>query len=151
MDLINEKYIYVDLEVSSKEELFEFLGAELMNESVVKETFVDALKEREVDYPTGLPLPIGVAIPHTDSSHVNSDQLVIATLLNPVKFVEMGAEDDEVDVKLIIMIVMNDGKDHLNILQNIISTVQNEGIVKQVTEEKDPKQIKTILEKNILS
>lgn len=151
MSIIDEKYIYMDLDVSSKEDIFEKLGTKLINDGVVKSTFIEALIERENDYPTGLPLPIGVAIPHTDATHVNEDQLVIATLSNPVKFVEMGTEEDEIDVELVIMIVMSDGKNHLEILQNIISTVQNEEIVKQVIGQKEPTEVRKILEDKILA
>lgn len=151
MSIINEKYIYIDLDATSKEEVFEKLGSELIKNNIVKNTFVEALIDREDDYPTGLPLPIGVAIPHTDGSHVINDQLIIATLSNPVKFVEMGAEDEDVDVQLIIMIVMKEGKKHLEMLQNIIATLQDEEIVEQVVDEKNRTEIRKILEDKILN
>lgn len=150
MSLINEKYIYVDLEASNNKEIFEKIGSKLHEDRVVKDTFVKALIEREGEYPTGLPLPIGVAIPHTDASHVNHDQLAIATLSEPVDFIEMGSEEDVVKVELVIMIVMKDGNNHLEMLQNILGTVQDEEIVSEVLNEKDPQKIKSILEKNIL-
>lgn len=151
MSIIEEKYIFVDLDVNTQDELFETLGGKLIESDVVKSTYVDALKDREGEFPTGLPLPIGVAIPHTDGSYVNEDHLVVATLSKPVDFVEMGTDDEKVDVSLVIMIVMQDGKNHLEMLQNIIATVQNEELVKELLQEKDKKVIKEILDENILN
>lgn len=151
MGIIDEKYIFIDLEAENKEELFEVLGNKLIEDNVVKDTYVEALKKRESEYPTGLPLPIGAAIPHTDGSYVKEDHLVVATLKKPIPFVEMGTEDEKVDVSLVIMIVMSDGKNHLSMLQNIIATVQDEALVKEMVEEKDDRVIKEILEENILN
>lgn len=151
MSIIDEKYIFLNLEVESQHELFEELGNKLIKDNIVKDTYIYALKERENEFPTGLPLPIGVAIPHTDGSYVKENHLAIATLSKPVHFVEMGTDDENIEVDLVIMIVMQDGKNHLEMLQNIIATVQNEELVKEIVNEKDSQKVKDLLEKHIIN
>lgn len=150
LSIIDQDYIYVDFSVDSSNDLFEKIGEVLIENGIVKDSYITALKEREEEFPTGLPLPIGVAIPHTEGIYVNEDKLVIATLSEPIKFVEMGSDDVLIDVSLIIMIVMKDGKSHLEMLQNIIGTVQNQELVSQIMNEKNTETIKQLLEQSIL-
>ncbi|AXY24977.1 hypothetical protein CL176_02450 [Suicoccus acidiformans] len=133
MALLDEKFIFIDLQVDNQDKLFEVLGAPLISESLVDEDYILALKEREKKFPTGLPLPIGVAIPHTEGSYVKKDKLVVATLKNSIIFNEMGGDkDDFVDVSLVIMLVIGDGAGHLDMLTKIISLVQDENVVKNI-------------------
>ena len=101
-----------------------------MEKGVVNEGFSQALKDREDEFPTGLPVKHGVAIPHTDGSLVNSDQLIFATLKKPIVFNEMGGEDDDtLDVSVIVMLAIKNGPKHLDVLQKLIESIQKEGFV----------------------
>lgn len=147
---INKDYIFNKVTFTSKEDALEKLGEVLKNDNVVKEGFIDALKEREANYPTGLPVEIGVAIPHTDGTLVNEDQIIFATLENPVKFNEMGGdEEDVVDVYIIIMLAIADGKKHLDILTKLINTIQDKDFIKQLYHAKDKDEMYALLDGNI--
>lgn len=68
---LNENLIVPDLEAENSEEVFEKLGGLFIAEGYCRDTYVDALKEREKDFPTGINMgTIGIAIPHTDKQHV---------------------------------------------------------------------------------
>lgn len=152
MSFIDKNYVYLNLDVKTNTELFEKVGNDLIAGGIVKDTYVKALIDREAEFPTGLPLPIGVAIPHTDGSHVIQNRIVPVTLKEPIEFNEMGGdEEDKVQVKLIVFIVMADGKDHLDMLQNIIMSVQNESVVNQLLETEDIEEFEQIFTKNILN
>lgn len=131
--MITKDFLYCQYTVKDKEELFDRLTADLMAKEIVQEGFAQALKNRETEFPTGLPVKHGVAIPHTDGTLVNSDQLLFVTLTEPIIFNEMGGDDeDTIEVSVVVMLAVKDGKKHLTVLQNLIEAIQKEGFVDQL-------------------
>ncbi|MBR0342825.1 MAG: PTS sugar transporter subunit IIA [Oscillospiraceae bacterium] len=138
--------IVTDMEAGSSREVFEQLGGLLTKEGYTKETYVKALIDREKDYPTGLDIDgVGVAIPHTDVSHVNKAATAIATLKNPVDWVEMGTDDDPVKVRLVFMLSVDDPQAHINQLQQIVGIIQDKEVMNQIIDEKNPEKIIEII------
>lgn len=145
---LDKEHIFRNLDFKTRDEYFDFIAEKLHKEGYVNESYAQGLKDRERDFPTGLPLPIGVAIPHTDSSYVNKDTFVVSTFKNPIKFGEMaGEEDDKVDVKLAIGIVMSNGEKHLEVLQHIIERIQDEQFVKSLVYSVDDDSIVELFNK----
>lgn len=65
---LNENLIMPDLKAGSSDEVFQQLGGLLVSEGYCKSSYVQALTEREKDFPTGINMGnIGIAIPHTDN------------------------------------------------------------------------------------
>ena len=94
---LDDSLIKLSLEAEDKNSVLEEIALLLKDGGYVKESFSNAIKEREVNYPTGLQLEhIGVAIPHTDAEFVNEQSMAIAILKNPVNFTFMGSEDVQV-------------------------------------------------------
>lgn len=52
----HEDLMFPGLTVADRDELLEALGSAVINAGFAKDTYVDALKERERDFPTGLPI-----------------------------------------------------------------------------------------------
>lgn len=128
--MITKDFMYCNYTVENKEELFDKLAFDLMQKGIVKEGFSQALKDREMEFPTGLPVKHGVAIPHTDGSLVNSDQLLFVTLNNPITFNEMGGDEEDIlEINVVIMLAVKDGKKHLNVLQNLIQAIQKDSFI----------------------
>ena len=74
----------------SAEEILQNIGKRLSKRGYVKESFGNALIEREKKYPTGLKTyPYAVAIPHTDLGHVNIPCISFVRLKKGVDFHEM--------------------------------------------------------------
>ena len=89
---------------------------------------------RESEFPTGIDVDgFGIAIPHTDISHVNKAGIAIATLENPVKFVQMGTDDEEVEAKVIFMLAVDDPKKHLELLQNVLAVLQDKDVLNKLS------------------
>lgn len=128
--MITKDFMYCNYTVENKEELFDKLAIDLMEKGIVNEGFSQALKDREMDFPTGLPVKRGVAIPHTDGSLVNSDQLIFVTLNNPITFNEMGGDEEDIlEINVVIMLAVKDGKKHLDVLQNLIQAIQKDSFI----------------------
>ena len=110
-----EELIIPGLEAKSSDDIFEALGGKLVKQGYCKESYVQALKDREAEFPTGINTgEKGVAIPHTDVSHVNKKGIAIATLKQPVEFVEMGTDDEYVNAQVVFMLAV-DEKGHLEL------------------------------------
>lgn len=143
---MKEPLLYHQLSVATQRELFGKLSTELEVEGIVQQHFLEALIERESEFPTGLPLKIGVAIPHTDGTYVNEDRLVFATLEQPIPFNEMGGdEEDVIEVSVVIMLAIKEGKKHLSILQKLIESLQKEGFVEQLAQAEDVNKMETVI------
>lgn len=146
--LLNPNLMKVNLEVSTKEEVLKILADALFLNKYVKESYYDALLEREKGFPTGLPTKdIGVAIPHASEKHVLKPGIAMAVLKNPVKFNVMGDLDTEIDIKVVFMIAITDPDDQIKLLQDLIGLVQNDKFLLNISNCKDVKSMLSITEK----
>ena len=88
---ISPELILMDIEAKTDQEAIEILAKHLYEKGIVKESYIDAVKEREKVFSTGLNFEeMGIAIPHTDSIHVNRQSIAVGILKEPVKFCHMG-------------------------------------------------------------
>ena len=79
--------------VKNKEEGIKKIADEFLEKELVKDTFFQAVIDREKVYPTGLSInDIGIAIPHTDSIHIIRPQIGFMSLKEPVIFKDMVDE-----------------------------------------------------------
>lgn len=144
--LVRKEYIYENLAVKTQDELFEIMGGRLTEDGITRNTFVQALKDREKKFPTGLHTSgIIIAMPHTDSSHVNEGCISIAKLKEPILFHEMGNAKNELEVQMVFMLALNDPTTHLEMLQKIIGMFSDKKILNNLKEAKCVEQIYNIV------
>lgn len=130
---LDKSVIIPDLEAETWEDVMKSLGQKLIDEGYTKESYIDALITREKDFPTGLDIDgLGVAIPHTDVSHVNKAGIAIGVLKKPVTFIQMGSDDEEIGVKLVFMLAVTDPNAHIDELQRIIEIIQDKDILEKL-------------------
>lgn len=131
---MNEELIFLKVaEINSAEEALRFLGNHLFEKQIVKESFVEAVVSRELLFPTGLQFEgYGVAIPHTDAEHVQETQIALMTLEKPVSFIQMATENQHVEVKIIVMLAIKEAHAQLEMLQKLISLLQNKSVVDEI-------------------
>lgn len=111
----------------NKETVLDTISQLLYKNGYVKESYTQAIKDREAVFPTGLnTTTYGIAIPHTDSKHVNEATIAVGILKQPVIFQEMGAEEVEVPVRLVFMLAIKEPDKQLETLQSVISLIENE-------------------------
>jgi PTS system galactitol-specific IIA component len=145
-DLITEDLILTELNCGSKEEALERLFQKLFELDYVKESFYQAILEREENYPTGLLLPgCNVAIPHVSPEYVNKSALAIAVLKNPVTFHRMEDSNETVDVRVIFNIALADGDKQVEVLQAIMGIITDEHVMKTIVAADSAKAICEIL------
>ena len=147
---IDEKLILVKESVSSREEIIKKLGELLYRNKYVKDTYTQAVLDREVIYPTGLQARVaGVAIPHTDTDHVNSPAVAVATLQEPVIFKGMGAPENEISVDIVMMLAIHDPNLVVKVLRNIIFILEDDQSLAALQSATSKEEIKKIIENHI--
>lgn len=147
---MNNNLIYLNVDgIRNTKDALMYLGNKLVTAGFVKETFPDALIEREKVFPTGLQFPhYGVAIPHTDAVHVNETKVAIMTMTNPVEFVQMGSESQKVPVSLVIMLAIKESHSQVEMLQKLMGVLQNENLVQSILESDNSEIVENLLKTN---
>lgn len=142
-DLI--KNIQLNCQVKDQFEAISLAAQPLLDKKMVKDTFIEAVLEREKTFPTGLPTAIGVALPHTDARHVIEEGISIITLKNPVEFRGMGNPKEQVSVEVIFLLAIKNPAKQLGILQKIITIIQNKEILIKIKAAEDPQKVYNLI------
>lgn len=145
---MEESVIFLNLEAADSGEVLKKVGTALVSEGYAKDTYVNGLIEREENFPTGLNIDgIGIAIPHTETCHVEKDGMALAVLKKPVKFFQMGTDSESIDVRLVFMLAVKDPGRHLKRLQRILDLIQDSSVLAQLLKAKDEKEIIQMIRK----
>jgi len=149
---LNPSLIFTDVVAKTPKDIFAQLGQAVVDEGYAKDTYVEALSTREDEFPTGLNIDgFGIAIPHTAVEHVNKSGIFIDVLRDPVTFIEMGSDDDPVDVKLVFMLAVVDPKQHIEDLKRILAIVTDKGVLTKLVEATNKEEIINIIKEKELS
>lgn len=125
--------ILVNHLAQNREDVIRSLGGLLLENNYVKDTFTEAVLDREIIFPTGLQTKtVGVAIPHTDTEHVIESTVAIATLTSPVVFMGMGYPDLEIPVSIVMMLAVSDKEKVMETLTKVISILENEATINKL-------------------
>lgn len=145
LNVDGSRYSMYCLEETVRQEVLRKLGRKLHKSGFVKESYIDAVCEREETFPTGLPMSMGIAIPHADTSHVNEEGMIVGVLKTPVDFRVMGSETEYIKVQLVFMLAIKEPQNQLDMLQRLIEGCQDEDTLVILRDSKDKDSIERIL------
>ena len=149
-DVLNEDCIIERLEAGTKEEALNYMSNLLLTRGFVKETFPEAILERERHYPSGLPMEgHKIAIPHTDAEHVNKSVILFARLAQPVEFCSMGDPEEVLSVSLISMFALAEKKDIGKMLEVLINAYSNNDVLDAILKAPSAKDMYDILYQSV--
>jgi galactitol PTS system EIIA component len=135
ISILKPEFIYFQKEVQTDHDILSYLADQLFEKGVVKESFKEALLQREGEFPTGLPTEgLAVAIPHTEAKFVNDNQLAIAILANPVSFNMMGMPENQVKVSIVFLLALKDAKGHLEMLKALMNVIQKPQLLRDLAQ-----------------
>lgn len=144
----SEEIAFFNQSCSSKEEALKKLADDFLAKGLVKDTFFQAVIDREKDYPTGLDINgIGVAIPHTDGIHIIKPQIGFMSLKEPVIFKDMVDANHEIEVSTIFMLGLLKSEQQMDMLQKLVELFQDEVLFKKVIACKNIDEFKDIMKK----
>ncbi|MBM0047105.1 PTS mannitol transporter subunit IICBA [Anaerococcus sp. mt242] len=136
--VLKKENILLNQKFDSKEEVIKEVGRIMESSGYVDHEYTNGMLQRENEAPTHF--GIGLAIPHGTNktkSAIKKSGLVVLTIPEGVKW------DDEI-VKLVIGIA-GVGDEHLAILSNVATKIDNEEIVNDIVENKSKDEIYEIL------
>jgi len=146
MKKIEKKYIF-NSSFKNKEELFKEVTQYLEKTGYVSSEFEEALIEREKEFPTGLPTEPAVAIPHTDGTYVRKDTILCIRNTSKIAFNEMGGDDEDlVYPQIFFMLVLGDGKQHLEQLQLLVEKIQGGQLVAECLKADNIEEFQQVVE-----
>jgi PTS system galactitol-specific IIA component len=143
-----EQLIDLEFEAQNSESALQSIGKMAIQAGLARESWADALVEREAKFATGLPTEIAVAIPHTDSMHVRADGFGFFRLKNPVEFIEMGTDDSPIQVQMIFPLLITNPADQVDLLQAVIGLIQKPGILAALASAKTQTEVLKILKES---
>ncbi len=147
---INEDNILMSVDARSREDVIRQLGTLLEKNGYVKDTFTEAVLQREVVFPTGLQTSVmGFAIPHTDTEHVKRSAVAIAALSRPVAFQAMGNPDQSVPVDVVMMLAVRDPKMVVHVLRRVLSILEDEEALHAFRKAESRQEVREIVEAHI--
>ena len=147
LDHFFSKDLVFCLEADNQEQLFDQVATLLEDKKVVTDTYRSALIEREKMFPTGLDMEFlgkdlpNVAIPHTDTIHNLTENVVVVRLAKPVTFHNMIAPDKEVEVSLLFFIINNSSSSQTNILAQLMDFFTGNGHLEALSKFTEPEAL----------
>lgn len=113
----------------------------LLERGFVRESFPQAILDREAVYPTGLDAGgINVAMPHCDVEHVVRGALSVGVLRRPVPWHRMDDPASTCDVSVVIMLALNEAHAHLEMLQKVVALIQDQDLMGRVVGSSTPEE-----------
>ena len=141
--------VFLSVDAKDSTEVISYLADKLYENGYVKETYKNAVIEREKEFPTGLFMPNGtLAIPHTESEHVINGAIAVARLNGEVEFRYMGDPSEIVRTKLVFMLAIDDPSEQVPTLSELMSKFSDEEIIESLLCAEDVDKFLEILERN---
>ena len=147
LDHFFDKNLVFCLEANNQEQLFDQVASLLEEREIVTPTYREALIMREKSFPTGLDMEFlgkdlpNVAIPHTDTIHNLTENVVVVRLAKPVTFHNMIAPDKEVEVSLLFFIINNSSSSQTNILAQLMDFFTGNGHLEALSKITEPEAL----------
>ena len=139
--------IFMDVEAEKDSDIISLLGNKMLEKGYVKDTYVGAVIEREGSLPTGLDIgELCVAIPHTQSEHVNSSVFAVGIPKKSVKFKSMIDPSTTIDAQIVFLLAISNPDGQVELLQNLMSVFQNKELLESIRYAKSKEEISELLE-----
>ncbi len=117
---LQPSFVIVDLEAADSSAVILELAGRLNRAGLVSAEYGQATIERESHHATGLPTrPFPIAFPHADADGVIESALAVATLRQPVGFMNMADPDEELAVELVIMLANKNPEEQIDTLRSL--------------------------------
>jgi len=129
---LTKELILVGMEPTTAEETIRILAEKLLSLGYVKESYVDAVLEREAIHPTGLSTEMPVGLPHTDIEHCIIPGIAVGILKQPVEFRMMGDPTQKVSVRLVFMLSVINPASQVKILRRLIDYFQQTKLLEKL-------------------
>jgi galactitol PTS system EIIA component len=115
---------FVGVDVAGSEDALRLLATAAVEQGFAHPSFIEAVILREKQYPTGLPVPTPVAIPHANAEHTIRPAMAALVPTHPLTFGELGGQDRTVEARLVLMLLVTDPKEQVGLLGQLIKVLR---------------------------
>ena len=145
--LVNSDLINLNFSVDNVDELFEKVAEILRSKEFVKSSYIDALKKREEEFPTGLKTAfLNIALPHSDSMHIKQPFIFIARNDKELIVNQMG-DNSEMLCKDFIFLGIKDSTKQVGLLSTLMELFMDETFVNKYINCKDLNEMYSLFSK----
>jgi galactitol PTS system EIIA component len=122
---LHRDLVMQNIEFDNWMDVLKIISNKLYEKGFVNKEFYEALIEREIKFPTGLPIDgaIKVAIPHVYPEFVEKSGIGIGILAKPVLFGEMGSSTRKIPCSIVFVLALKDANNHLKLLQRLMDFI----------------------------
>lgn len=144
--MINKENIYLDIDITTKQEVFEFIAKKLVESNIAQNEseIVNKFNDREKVSPTGF--ENGIAIPHMMSDEILEPTLLFVRTQNIIDDYESIVDTNNVQLVFAICIPKTSKQDHLKILSSLSKQLINKSVVSAIKEANTADEIVRILQ-----
>ena len=148
--MFSNELVFLEQSHKCENDFLNFISDELLKKGYVKESFKDAIINREKEYPTGIGTEIyNLAIPHTDTEHVNKSGIAFVKFNNKCEFKEM-CTNNNLNVDMAFVLLVTKKEEQVVLLSKLMGLFSNNEFLEQLYNEKNESNIVIALNKEIL-
>lgn len=145
-NLFHPELVSICEEADDFSELVDFVSKKLNQYHFIQDSYSDAIKEREKEYPTGLQTAnFAVAIPHTDPTHIKEPFIYVVKLKNKISFGQMGTTNEFVDASYAFFLGFNKGEDQLQLLQTLMAMFADNEVMDSLKQDLNEAEILSVI------
>ncbi len=122
--MLHKELIFIGLDVTTAEQAIRIMAEQMLIQGYVKESFIEAVLQREETFPTGMPTTLPVSIPHTNVEHCLKPAISVGILKQPVEFRTMGEPTRSVPVQLVFLLSVVEPSVQVQMLHRLIDFFQ---------------------------
>ena len=142
MEFLSKELVLIQQDVSTAEEAIKLAGNLLVQEGLVEKSYVKAMLDSFQKNGAYIVLAPGIALPHArPEDGVNTASVSFVSLKNPVVF---GHPSND-PVSLIFALGASSSKEHLKILQKLMSLLQCEKNIEKLRSCTNKEEIQTLI------
>ncbi|SHE50788.1 PTS sugar transporter subunit IIA [Alkalibacter saccharofermentans] len=129
-----------------KYELIKQMSKMLTDRKMVDKNYGEFVIEREEMFPTGIFCqPVSIAIPHSEKGEIYHSSIVVTKLLKPIAFKRMDCPQEDVEVKIVVMLAVNRNEEQLKMLVKLMKIVQNSELMNKLSNSKDCQELEKLI------
>lgn len=137
-EMLHKETIFLDVDADNSDQLFEQVGARLKKIGYVKDSYVDALKKREKEFPTGLVTKfLPIALPHVDPENINKPFIAAVKNSKPIHMLQMGSNED-MQAQYFFFLGITDSSHQVVLLQKFMQLLQDKKFADDLTNQTNP-------------
>jgi len=139
--MVKPELIDLEIDAATEDEVFDQVAAKLKSYDYINDGYLEAIKVREGQFPTGLNAPkITLAVPHVDAEYIKKPFVFIGKTKKPINIKQMAINDD-MQTDNFCFLGIRDGKGQAGLLKNIIYALRDDEFIDSVTNANDNTKI----------